>query len=164
MMKAYLLILILLCLTTLSYGQDKNDKSESKPSIVKKSHANEMTPVYNENLDDLCVKYKAIKNTGIVLSSAGAGLVVGGSIMMHSAKEGNIYINDSGRPYRGTSPVRKGGIAAVTVGALSLIVGLPMAAWGAIKIKSTCHNASPSDNALLQLNSGQDGVGVALKF
>lgn len=163
MMKAYVLILLIGCLAATSYGQE-NDINRSQPSLVKKSHPRQMEPVYNENFDDLCVKYRNIKNTGIVLSSAGAGLVIGGSIMMHSAKEGNIYINDSGRPYRGTSPIRKGGIAAVTVGALSLIAGLPMAAWGAIKIKSTCHNASPSDNALLQLNSGQDGVGVALKF
>ncbi len=161
------MMMIALGVNTLSYGQSNSSDrdKENIPSILKKRSRIPDAPHYNVNLDDICQKNKNIKTAGIVLSSLGGAMIAGGAIIISSTGKSNVT-NDNGNGYRQVNgPLRTVGIASVTIGTLSVASGIPLAAIGAVRAKRLCHKMkSWTDESYLQLNSGENGMGLALKF
>lgn len=105
--------------------------------------------------DAKCGKYKKLKTVGIILSAVGGGLIVTGAVMagvaVHNAVAGNGSVNNVG--------LAAGGYVMVVFGVFSAGAGIPLAVIGSVKQKKYCSGSSS-----LELHSGENGTGLALKF
>ncbi len=169
-MKAFIVIICMLGWSLSGYSQsemtipEQQIPSTQPESVVKlRNMPNPYTHQYNQNFEDMCLRYKAVETGGIVLSVLGGGLLVTGAALLpgiHSnTGEGTEYsrsVNDR---------QRTAAKAAIVVGSMSLIAGIPMITFGAIKARKACGlPARGRSQASLNLHSGQNGTGVAIQF
>ena len=119
---------------------------------------------YNENLEDMCLRYRAVETGGIVMTILGGASLVTGGVLLNKGNQVNKATDDNAKS-RSDSHLRAGGTAAIAIGGISLAAGMPMIAIGAVKSKKACNYQPPIRNiSYLQIQSNENGVGLGLKF
>ena len=167
-MKALWIIVWMMSVSLYGYSQTEMTvpqqpiPSTQPESVIKlKDLPNPYPHQYNQNLEDMCLRYRGIRNGGIVLSSIGAGLIVTGAALLphinHTSGESTEYIQHVNTRQRTAAK------AAIAIGALTMTAGIPMITFGAIKARRAC-GLPPRHPASLRLQTGQDGAGIGLKF
>ena len=128
------LIIILIALVSIGNCAGQNSLSDRmKPldeqkevSPVKVKHRSPYNPVYNENLDDLCVKYRNIRTSGIVMTLLGGGALATG-IIIHVSTNNRPGVNDGNDATyanKMNQSLHTGGDVAIALGAASMGVGM----------------------------------------
>lgn len=102
------------------------------------------------------IRFRRMRNTGIVLTSAGAGLLATGIVLISSgSKEGDDYYYDDSQLTAGDRKVL-GGIICVVLGLGMEGGGIPLWAIGSRKMKQYGNS--------LRLQSSRNGLALAYSF
>lgn len=161
-MKAITIMVIAVFYTVLAYGQNEASiTTRTNQSVVRKSPA---VAEYRDFTSEACYKYSGMKTTGIVLTSIGGVALATGIGILAASNSGAIHNGNDGGYYRGTTPLRAGGAAAVTIGGISLGAGIPLIVVGSVKSKRICVYDPGHGDAYLELHTGENGTGLAMKF
>lgn len=167
-MKAFIVMLYILGVSLSGFGQSEMTIPEqpipsTQPESVLKLQnlPNPYPHLYNQNFEDMCLRYKAVETGGIILTVMGGSLIVTGAALLphiHNVPaEASEYAQNTNNRQRTAAKV------AIAIGAMSLTAGIPMVTFGALKARKAC-GLPPRHKASLQLQSGQDGAGIGLKF
>jgi hypothetical protein len=166
-MKAFGIMIVFALHAALSYGQGESMPipTHQPESIMKLKNAPNPYPHrYNDNLDDMCLRYRAVETGGIALTVLGGASAVTGVVLLNKGNQVNKATDDNART-RTNSHLRSGGTAAIAVGAISMLAGIPMTIIGAVKVKKACGYEPPKRNSsYIKLQTDENGVGMALKF
>lgn len=137
--------------------------STQPESVVK--HRNDPNPYahqYNQNFEDMCLRYRAVQTSGIVLSVLGGGLIITGAALLpriHTSPERTEYAQNVNNRQRTAAK------AAIAVGSLSVVAGIPMITWGALKSRKACGvPVKERSRSSLNLHSGENGTGLSIQF
>lgn len=114
--------------------------------------------LYSGNLmeKDKCRTYTKMKKAGLVMTLVGPIVMVGGVAMMLTG------ILTSDEELDVNTGLVVGGYVGIVAGALTTAGGIPLLIVGNVKSKQYCNGKKR--NSQLNLNSGKNGVGVALAF
>lgn len=166
-MKAIMVLIFAALYTSISLGQNGTaDSAKTNSNSVLQKSMNPEAPVpITDYTYTACDKHLGMKAAGIVLTSLGGGLCAAGIGILAASNTGMIPNGNDNGYYRGTTPVRAGGAAAITIGGLSLGAGIPLVVIGSVKSKRTCGTFDPGrDKTNLELHSGENGMGLAVNF
>lgn len=105
---------------------------------------------------DKCRTYTKMKKAGLVMTIVGPIVMVGGVAMMLTG------ILTSDEELDVNTGLVVGGYVGIVAGALTTAGGIPLLIVGNVKSKQYCNGKKRSSQ--LNLNSGKNGVGVALAF
>lgn len=169
-MKAIGIILCILSWSLAGYSQSEGSIPEQQipstqpESIMKLRNApNPYQHQYNQNFEDMCVRYKAVETGGIVLSVLGGGLIITGAALLPHIHASSGEVTEYSQNINNRQ--RTAAKAAIAVGSLSMIAGIPMITFGALKARKACGPAgSARPRAALHLQTDENGAGLALKF
>lgn len=118
---------------------------------------------YNQNFEDMCLRYKAVETSGIVLSVLGGGLIVTGAALLPRIHTTTGEVTEYSQNV--SNRKRTAAKAAIAVGTLSLVAGIPMITWGALKARKACGIPGRSTaRSSLNLQTGENGTGLAVYF
>ncbi len=146
------------------YGQEMADNtgyktfaSSANLGYMDQSMGSDLN-LYSGNLmaKDKCASYTKMKKAGLVMTIVGPIVMVGGIAMMVTGlitSDEDLDVNTG---------LIIGGYAGLVVGGLTTAAGIPLLVIGNSKSKQYC--GGKKRNSQLNLNSGKNGVGVALAF
>ncbi|MFT3749266.1 MAG: hypothetical protein QM768_13155 [Agriterribacter sp.] len=152
---------VMICLLFASFVQAQEPPSSytftrkflSQPAGSHLLLEDELT-IYNEKK---YIRFKRMRNTGIVLTSVGAGLLATGAVLISSgSKEEDNYSNDNSELSSGDRKII-GGIFCVIFGLGMEGGGIPLWAIGSRKMKQYGGNS-------LRLQPAKNGVALAYSF
>ena len=153
-----LCVIMCLLFTTLAHAQEPmssytfTQKFLTRP-IAGYSFQENLSADYNAKK---YITFKRMRNTGIVLTSAGAGLLATGIVLISSgSKEGDEYNYDDSQLTAGDRKVL-GGIICVVFGLGMEGGGIPLWAIGSRKMKQYGNS--------LRLQSSKNGLALAYSF
>jgi hypothetical protein len=104
-----------------------------------------------------CAKYRKMRTVGIGLSVAGGATFLTSVILL--AVGSHISYDSNGFPYKGSEGAYVAGAVLIVPGILATGAGIPLAIIGSGKAKKSC-----AEKASLNLDSGCNGLGLALSF
>lgn len=151
---------VIMCLlfTSLTHAQEPmssytfTQKFLTQP-VTRYSFRENSSTNYNEKK---YIRFKRMRNTGIVLTTAGAGLLATGVVLISSgSKEDNDYNYDGSQLTPGDRKVL-GGIICVVLGLGMEGGGIPLWAIGSRKMKQYGNS--------LRLQSSKNGLALAYSF
>ena len=153
-----LCVIMCLLFTTLAHAQEPmssytfTQKFLTQP-VTRYSFRGNSSTNYNEKK---YIRFKRMRNTGIVLTTAGAGLLATGVVLISSgSKEDNDYNYDGSQLTPGDRKVL-GGIICVVFGLGMEGGGIPLWAIGSRKMKQYGNS--------LRLQSSKNGLALAYSF
>ncbi|MBS1624526.1 MAG: hypothetical protein JST83_10935 [Bacteroidetes bacterium] len=169
-MKTFILILTLLisvlhgyCQSEMTIPQQQLPSAQPESVMRLRTAPDPYTHQYNENFQDMCIRYKAVKTSGLVLSVLGGGLIVTGAALLPHIHTLPGQVTEYAQTVN--TRQRTAAKAAIVVGALSVAAGIPMITFGAIRSRRACGSpARGRSGAKLNLQTGENGAGMALQF
>lgn len=103
-----------------------------------------------------CAKYRKMKSVGVWLSVGGGTTFLTSVILL--AVGSHVSYDGNGFPYRASAGAYVAGAVLVVPGILATGAGVPLAVIGSSRARKYCGTAA------LSLNSGSNGLGLALNF